>query len=206
MQKALAGHLCRCTGYHRIVDAIQLAGSGATLPAVAPKHGIGGASPRYRGHDQVLGTKTFVADMTVDGMLHGALVLSDHPRATVLGIDIRPAEAATGVVHVITADDTPGQRHHGLIVKDWPLLVAPGEETRYIGDVLAVVVADTQHHARRAAANVAVRYKVLAPVTDPESALLPDTPRVHDGGNLLEVCAFQRGDVEQALASFGPHR
>ncbi len=151
VQKALAGHICRCTGYHRIVDAIQLAGSGSTLPAVAPEHGIGGASPRYLGHDQVLGTKTFVADMTVDGMLHGFLVLADHPRARVLGIDTRSAEAAPGVKRVLTANDIPGVRRHGLILNDWPVMVAPGETTRYIGDVLAVVVADTRHHARRAA-------------------------------------------------------
>jgi len=200
VEKALAGHICRCTGYHRIVDAIQLAGSGSTLPAVAPEHGIGGASPRYLGHDQVLGEKTFVADMTVDGMLHGAVVLSDHPRARVLEIDTQRAEASTGAVRVITADDIPGLRHHGLIVKDWPVLVAPGETTRYIGDVLAVVVADTQHHARLAASVVDVRYEVLPPVTDPESALEPDAPRVHHGGNLLEVCAFSRGDVDGALA------
>ena len=148
VEKALAGHICRCTGYHRIVNAIQIAGSGSTLPADSPKYGIGDAGPRYRGHDQVLGTKVFVADMAVDGMLHGALVLSEHPRAKVLGIDTEPALAAAGVVRVLTADDIPGAKRHGLIVRDWPVMVAVGETTSYIGDVLAVVVADTQHHAR----------------------------------------------------------
>ena len=201
VQKALAGHICRCTGYHRIVEAIELAGSGATLPAVAPKHGIGGASPRYLGHDQVLGTKAFVADMKVDGMLHGALVLSDHPRARVLGIETARAQAATGVVRVLTAEDIPGARRHGLIVKDWPLMVAVGETTRYVGDVIAIVVADSRFHARRAAAEVEVRYEVKEPVASPDSALQPGAPRIHDGGNLLEVCAFQRGDVDEALAT-----
>ncbi len=201
VQKALAGHLCRCTGYHRIVDAIQLAGSGSAPPAASSKHGVGDSSPRYRGHDQVLGEKTFVADMTVDGMLHGALVLSERTRARVLAIETERAAAATGVVRVLTADDIPGTRRHGLIVKDWPLLVAVGEETRYIGDVLAVVLADTQHHARRAAAAVQIGYEVLEPVTDPEKALEPDSPRVHGDGNLLEVCAFSRGDVEAALVA-----
>jgi xanthine dehydrogenase molybdenum-binding subunit len=200
VRKSLAGHLCRCTGYHRIVDAIQLAGSGSTLPAAASKHGIGDASPRYLGHDQVLGEKTFVADMAVDGMLHGALVLSEHPRARVLGIDARAAEAAPGVERVLTADDIPGVRRHGLIISDWPVMVAPGETTRYIGDVLAVVVADTRHHARSAAKRVAVQVEVLEPVTDPERALEKGAPAIHHGGNLLEVCAFGRGDVERALA------
>ncbi len=201
VQKALAGHICRCTGYHRIVEAIELAGSGATLPAVAPKHGIGGASPRYLGHDQVLGTKAFVADMKVDGMLHGALVLSDHPRARVVALDYARAASSPGVVRVLTAEDVLGRRHHGLIIEDWPLLVALGEETSYVGDVLAIAVADTQHHARIAASKVEVRYEVLEPVTDPESALHPDSPRIHFEGNLLETCAFQRGDADQALAA-----
>jgi len=201
VKKALGGHLCRCTGYHRIVNAIQLAGSGTKPIAQPVDHGVGSASPRYRGHDQVLGAKDFVADMSVDGMLHGALVLSRHPRARVLSIDTNRAETARGVVRVITADHIPGSRRHGLIVKDWPLLAAVGEETRYIGDVLAVVVADTQYHARRAASEVAVEVEILDPVTDPERALGPDSPQIHDNGNLLEVCAFSRGDVEAALTA-----
>lgn len=199
VKKSLAGHICRCTGYHRIVDAIQLAGSGSTLPVDTPKHGVGDDSRRYLGHDQVLGNKAFVADMKIDGMLHGALVLAEHPRSRVISIDTSPAAREGGVLRILTAEDIPGLRHHGLIVRDWPVMVAVGEETRYIGDVLAVVIADTQHHARRGAEQVLVEVETLEPVTDPENALTPDAPTIHDGGNLLEVCAFRRGDVETAL-------
>ena len=73
-------------------------------------NGVGDPTPRYRGHDQVLGEKTFVADMAVAGMLHGALVLSDHPRARVLEVDAEAAASATGVVRVLTAADVPGER------------------------------------------------------------------------------------------------
>ncbi|HSL18508.1 MAG TPA: selenium-dependent xanthine dehydrogenase [Methylomirabilota bacterium] len=199
--RALAGHLCRCTGYHRIVDAIQLAGAGGPGAEAQPAHGVGAPSPRYRGREQVLGEKAFVADLRVDGMLHGALVLSDYPRARVVRIDTAAAEAAPGVVRIFTAGDVPGDRRHGLVIRDWPLLVAEGELTRYAGDVLAVVVADSELRARAAAGLVGVRYEVLEPVTDPEAALAPGAPAVHDGGNLLEVCAFHRGDVEAALAA-----
>jgi selenium-dependent xanthine dehydrogenase len=198
---ALAGHLCRCTGYRRIVDAIQLAGAGGPDANGESGCGVGGSSPRYRGREQVLGEKPFVADLNVDGMLHGALVLAEHPRARVLSIDSSTAEAAVGVARVLTAGDIPGDRHHGLIVHDWPLLVAEGETTRCIGDVLAVVVADSQHRARAAATLVEVAYEVLEPVTDPEAALGPNAPAIHDDGNLLEVCTFRRGDVAVALAS-----
>ncbi len=128
-------------------------------------------------------------------------VLSDHPRDRILKIDVDPAASAPGVVRVLTTADVLGERLHGLIVRDWPLMEALNEETRYIGDVIAVVVADTQHHARCAAELVDIRYEVLEPVTDPEGVLAPNAPTVHRSGNLLETCAFCRGDVHAALAT-----
>jgi xanthine dehydrogenase molybdenum-binding subunit len=104
-----------------------------------------------------------------------------------------------GVERILTAADIPGVRNHGLIVRDWPLLVAEGEITRYIGDILAVVIADSQHRARTAAAAVTVEYEVLDAVDSPEAALAADAPSLHPGGNLLEVCAYERGDCDTAL-------
>jgi xanthine dehydrogenase molybdenum-binding subunit len=223
IERALSGHLCRCTGWSRIVDAIQSAGEswsagdaspsshprptaqlGGPVPAdgSAPESdvGVGASTGRYRGLELALGEKPFVADTRAEGMLHAAVVLSAHPRATLLRIDAASAEAMPGVVRVLTADDIPGQRHVGLIVPDWPVMVAAGETTRCVGDVLAIVVADGQHRARRAALEVAVEYRVHEPVTDPEAALDPSAPRIHAHGNLLERCRYRRGDVEDALA------
>jgi xanthine dehydrogenase molybdenum-binding subunit len=225
VQRALAGHICRCTGYNRIVDAIQTAGDvwreGGDLNGRPPRtklffgeayglerssdvpegDGVGASSPRYRGREQTLGVKDFVGDLSVDGMLHGALVLSEHPRARVIRIHSAPALTMPGVECVLTAEDIPGARNHGLIVKDWPLMVAEGEMTRCIGDALAVVVADTQHRARAAADVLEVDYEVLDPLCSPEAALANGAPTIHDGGNLLETCAFARGDVGAALAA-----
>ena len=105
-----------------------------------------------------------------------------------------------GALRVLTAADVPGERHVGLIVQDWPIFVAEGETTRCVGDVIAMVVADSHFHARQAAEAVAVDYEVLEPVTDPEAALEPGSPNVHESGNLLDVCSFSRGDVDAALA------
>jgi len=77
--------------------------------------------------------------------------------------------------------------------------IAEGEITRYVGDVLAMAIADTQHHARAAAAAVEIEYELLDPVTSPRDALAADAPPIHPGGNLLEVCAFSRGDCDAAL-------
>lgn len=222
---ALSGHLCRCTGYTRIIDAIETAAEawadGKRIAREEPRrsdffgerfglkrtsrrsamgrNGIGEPAARYRGVALALGTQPYAADMHVAGMLHGAVVLSEHPRAKVFRIDPTPALAMPGVVRVFTAADVTGTRHVGLIFPDWPVFVAEGETTRCVGDVLALVVADTTFHARRAAKKVAVQYEALEPVCDPETALKPDAPQIHPSGNLLEVCAFSRGDVDAAL-------
>ncbi len=226
IEKALSGHLCRCTGFTRIVDAIQTAGEvwetgewpngdeprnpwffgeqfGLQRTTEAKPGGIGSSSPRYQGKDHALGDKPYVADMSVPGMLHGAVVLSAHARARFLAMDESTTEVADGVVRILTAADVPGARSVGLIRPDWPVFVAVGEITRCVGDVLALVLADTQYHARRAAETLgaSVEYEVLEPVTDPVAALEPDAPHVHEGGNLLDTCAFSRGDVDAALAS-----
>ena len=79
--------------------------------------------------------------MKVEGLLFSALRFSDHPRARVISIDTSAATQTEGVIRVFTASDIPGERFTGLIISDWPLMIAPGEITRYIGDVVAGVVA-----------------------------------------------------------------
>jgi len=148
-----------------------------------------------------------VDDMRVPGMLHGALVLSEHPRAKVNAIDTSAALAMPGVVRTFTAADVPGQRGTGLNYPDLPVFVAVGETTCCVGDFLALVVADTQFHARQAADKVKVDYTVLEPLTDPFAALEPGAPKVHPEGNLfvhdnlLDSTAFSRGDAEAGFAA-----
>jgi xanthine dehydrogenase molybdenum-binding subunit len=200
----LRAHLCRCTGYAKIIDAIELfaaARRGEPLPQVAADGRVGSRLHRYRGRELTLGEFKFIDDRTAEGMLFAALRFSDHPRALVRGIDASGAMAIPGVQRVITASDVPGERYVGLIVRDWPVFVAIGEETRCVGDVLAVVVADNQRTARRAAAAIRVDYEVREPITTPEAALRPDAPRVHPDGNLLSRSAVRRGDVEAAFAA-----
>jgi len=221
--RALDGHVCRCTGYLRILDAVETAAAswpdGAPVPdeprrkvtvldtstgerrIASTGAGVGASAGRYRGVEHALGGKPFVADMKMPAMLHAAVVLSPHPRARLRHLEPAPALAQPGVVRVITAEDVPGERLVGLVERDWPVVVAVGEETRCVGDVLAVVVAESERAARRAARTVRVEAEELPPLADSEAALAAGAPRIHPGGNLLEVCAYARGDVEAALAA-----
>lgn len=204
---ALKPHLCRCTGYVQIIDSIEMYSRlrrGEPMPELTAQEcsgKVGTNLPRYTGHKAVLGDRQFIDDLTVPGMLYGAVRLSDHPRARVLAIDASRALAMPGVHRVLTAADVPGNRYVGLIENDWPVFVAIGEETRCTGDVIAGVVAESQRLARKAAALIDVAYEVLDPVTDPVEALKPGAPLVHPqrGTNLLSKSVLKRGDVEEGF-------
>jgi len=203
--KGLDGHLCRCTGYVKIVDAVELIQSakrGHPLPEPLADGGVGTRLPRYQGAELALGDRAFVADIDVPDLLHGAVTLSPHARARVVRIDTSRARAHPGVVAVATAKDVPGDRWVGLIYKDWPCFVAEGEEVRAVGDVLAAVAASSARAARDAAALVEVTYEPLVPVLDPAEAVRPGAPRVNPKHeNVLSTTRFSRGDVDAALAA-----
>lgn len=203
--KAIDVHLCRCTGYTKIIDAVQLlarARRGEPVPKPEPDGGVGARAARFRGPELALGARPYVADLRRDGMLFGALHLSAHPRAKVVRVDTTRAAAHPGVIAVATARDVPGQRWYGLIKQDWPGFVAEGEEVRYVGDVLAAVAAVDAATARAAAALVEVEYEVLPAVTSPEAALAPGAPQVNPiYGNVLSHTKIRRGDVDGALAA-----
>ena len=153
---------------------------------------VGTRHPKYTGREAVLGQRVFVGDMKEPDMIWAALRFSDHPRAKVLKIDISEALATPGVVKVLTAKDVPAKRQMGSITMDWPVLVAEGEITCFVGDVLATVAAETEAIARAAAAKVRVEYEVLAPVTDVFEALQPGADQVHPmfPGNVLHPVSY----------------
>jgi xanthine dehydrogenase molybdenum-binding subunit len=205
IEKALTPHLCRCTGYKKIVDAIEYAAEAIRneeeIPEPTSPGRVGDRHPKYDSFATVLGQRPYVDDLHVEGMLYGALRFSDHPRARVLRIDTSQAEQVAGVVRILGAADVPGQRSVGLIQQDWPLFVAEGEETRYVGDALALVVADSSLAARMAVEQIAVEYEVLEPLTDPFEALKPGAFSIHPSGNVLATTVVKRGDMQAARAA-----
>ena len=198
----LGAHLCRCTGYVKILDAIEALARGES-PAPSLAGGVGARAAKHQGAALSAGSRPFIDDLAPEGLLHAVLRLADHARADVVRLDTGAALAEPGVEAVFTAADVPGELRVGLIHQDWPVLIPEGGRTSYLGDVLAVVVAGDRATAERAAALIEVDYEVLTPMVDPDAALAADEDAVWGlDGNELSRSAYARGgDVEAALAA-----
>ncbi|MHA6782010.1 xanthine dehydrogenase family protein molybdopterin-binding subunit [Pseudonocardia saturnea] len=148
----------------------------------------------------------YIGDMTVTGMLYAAVLRSPHPHARITGIDTTEASAAPGVHAVITGaraaelcdplpDFGPNPAAH-----TWRCLAV--DKVRYVGEGVAVVVAESRYLAEDALALIDVEYEPLPAVVDPERALADGAPLVHD--DLGSNCAYERtfdfGDVERDFA------
>ncbi len=201
--RAIDGHLCRCTGYVKIVDAIELlarARRGEPVPLPGTDGHLGHSLERVGARELALGARPYVADMRRAGLLHGALLFSPLARGLVKRIDVARAKALAGVRAVVTAADVPGERWYGLLYADWPGFVAVGEEVRCVGDVLAAVAADDERTARAALSLIELDIEPLPPVLDPAQSIAPGAVRVnpkHD--NVLARSVIQRGDVDAGL-------
>ena len=204
VKSAIRYNLCRCTGYTKIERAIQLAakalGNGGAHNTEPTTGRVGERTVRPDAHEKLLGNGEFVDDMQVPGMLHGAVLRAKYPRALVKKIDIAAARAFPGVEVVLTAKDVPGERLIGHVVYDWPVMIAEGEETCYVGDALAVLAATSKEAARQAVELIEVEYEEREPLLSPGAALAENAPSLHPKGNVLSTTVLKRGDVERAIA------
>ncbi|WP_432290895.1 selenium-dependent xanthine dehydrogenase [Olsenella uli] len=218
--EAIRGNVCRCTGYKRIIDGIKLAG--AILrgeEAVDPDlergddYAVGKQIFRIDVRRKVLGFGQYPDDLTsrdFPDMCYAHAVRSKYPRARVVKIDAEKARSMPGVLGVLTAEDVPVNQV-GHLIQDWDVMIAEGDITRCVGDVICLVVAEDTKTLEKAQKAVKVTYEVLEPVRDIAEAKADGAPLVHDSFNAFgnhvvlkdNVCQSRhvtRGDAAKALA------
>jgi xanthine dehydrogenase molybdenum-binding subunit len=203
-------NICRCTGHNAIIRAVQQAAgqSVAALPAVKqPLNAISRPLPRPDAVEKVNGKGVYADDLYVDGMLHARALRSKYPHARLLRVDVSKAQEHPGVVAALTAGDIPGRKDCGVHEVDWPVLCY--DKVRYVGDAIALVVAESEEIAAAALNLIEVDYEPLPVVTGPKEAALPDAPILHEHiaghsasahGNCLKHYHLENGDLAKGFA------
>ncbi len=202
VKKGLRGNICRCTGYVKIENAVlraaEMLRTGAPVPEEDRNPRLSGDMARIDAHEKALGTGIYTDDIRIDGMLHASAVRSPRPRIRLKGIDFSEAEKEEGFVAVITAADVPNNIH-GHLLADWPVLIAEGHTSAYIGDALCIAVADSEEALQRIKAKIRISYEELEGVYTPEEAL-DESIQVHEGrSNIMDHEHISRGNAEKAL-------
>ncbi len=212
VRQAISSNLCRCTGYTKILDAARAVADGSIFSENS--HGendaIGARMTRTDALEKVTGSALYAEDIRLPRMVYGALIRSPHAHARILSIDTAEALRLPGVRALVTGRDID-MGYYGYELHDQRIFAL--EKARYPGEPIAAVAAVTPDAAREAAALVKIEYEELPAVFDPEQAMLPDAPLVHDepesyqfdweserNGNLCYKLEFGDGDIEQGFA------
>jgi CO/xanthine dehydrogenase Mo-binding subunit len=168
---------------------------------------VGQSIQRVDAVGKVTGETLFPGDINLPNQAYMKILFAHRAHATIRSIDTRQAEALEGVIAVFTAKDVP-VNEYGLIMNDQPVLCGPGsskeyaDRVRFIGDQVAVVVAESEEIAALGRDLIRVDYEDLPVVIDPLAAMEPDSPLLHPekGSNVVVQYRIRKGDVESGFA------
>jgi len=208
IKERIGGNICRCTGYQKIVEAVELARDvmNGTRPKTAvteddtTQQFVGASVRRLDAPGKVSGALRYAGDMTLPNMLHVQVLRSPRAHARIIAIDTTVAAALPGVEAVVTSADVPGVDGFGVFVHDQPVMAR--DKVRYVGEAIAAVAAVDLETAKQAVRLITVTYDDLPAVFDPEQALRPGAPVIHDDAadNLVKHIPIRKGDIEKGFA------
>lgn len=179
-------------------------------------------SKKYVGKDvlkvdaeaKVTGEAQYPSDLKFDDYLHVKIKRATYPHAILKDINVSKAKQVEGVVDILTEKDYPDLNKFGLIIKDQPVLVKIGEKMRFMGDALAIIIAETEEAALKARDEIEVEVEKLEVISDPHRALEKSAPIIHNDigdlctnyvdpevgkQNILMDHHLEKGDVEKGF-------
>lgn len=202
--KTISPVVCRCVGLNRLDCSVTRAArilrceeeSGWTEEDTTNEH---------LALNKLTGVLQYTDDLMFPGMAYGVALRSPLPHARVIRVDTTDTEKMPGVVRVMLAKDLPGPNRYGLLTRDQPIIC--DEIVRFVGDALALVIADTEEQARAAVEKIKVELEPLPIISSPQQALEPDAPVLHEylrdhypeTPNMLMHHKIRKGDVEQGF-------
>ncbi|HJS29860.1 MAG TPA: molybdopterin cofactor-binding domain-containing protein [Anaerolineales bacterium] len=168
---------------------------------------LGSSFPRIDAAGKVTGETDYPGDIDLPGQAYMKILFASHPHALIRKVDKSRAEEHDGVLLILTANDVP-VNEYGLIFPDQPVLCGPGsskpdaERVRFIGDQVAIVVAESEEIASEALKLIEVEYEPLPALTDPRAAMREDAILLHpeSGSNLFCHYKVRKGDVDSAFS------
>ncbi|HNB88202.1 MAG TPA: molybdopterin-dependent oxidoreductase [Anaerolineales bacterium] len=208
---ALKDTLCRCAGYPSIENAIIAAAQALRTgePVQKPTHipdsvhehkTVGHKHLRPEAVEKVTGEAIYTDDLKFDGMLYAKAKRAMIPHGFLKKLDTSKAKALKGVIAVLTAEDVPAEKNHGLVIYDWPVMVGIGERVRYVGDALAIVAAESPELAEQASALIEAEFDLQPVITNAVMAREEGVPQLHEKGNLLKHIKVRKGDMDAGFA------
>jgi len=210
IKTALSGNLCRCTGYRKVIDAVEAVAKGIPPSLDEGESNIGRSVCRSDSVEHVRGESLFGGDVFRPNMAYGKILRSRYAHARIRRIETKAAERLEGVLAVVTGREVP-EGFFGVDIKDQ--LVFARDKVRYRGDAVAAVAATTEEIASQALDLIQVEYEPLEPVFDAREAMASEAPLIHERlkdyeigfetetrGNICTIATVSLGNLQQGFA------